>query len=139
MEQTKRCGRCGEDKPADEFSACSSSKDGLQNRCKACHRETEQQRRKKFCRTCGKSKKRVDFHRNANAADGRDTKCKACRNLEVRNRASRTTAHRRQARQERAQFKDELARARTAEQREAEIYEEACARLRANTEAALGL
>lgn len=32
----KRCGKCEELKPHQEFSKCAQSKDGLQRRCKAC-------------------------------------------------------------------------------------------------------
>lgn len=35
---TKICGKCGSEKPASEFHKSAKSKDGLQHRCKGCHR-----------------------------------------------------------------------------------------------------
>lgn len=34
---TKRCRKCGEEKPVTEFYTRKSSKDGYRNECKACH------------------------------------------------------------------------------------------------------
>lgn len=34
----KRCTKCGDDKPLDQFYRKQSAKDGLQSRCKDCHR-----------------------------------------------------------------------------------------------------
>ncbi|MGB3944544.1 MAG: hypothetical protein WBK88_07120 [Methanothrix sp.] len=37
--ETKRCSKCGEEKPVDAFYRNRAAKDGLQNLCKQCHRE----------------------------------------------------------------------------------------------------
>lgn len=39
--ETKRCGKCGETKPQDSFSAHKSMKDGKQNNCKDCRHEMQ--------------------------------------------------------------------------------------------------
>jgi hypothetical protein len=36
---TKRCGKCGEVKPLDDFSRSAESSDGHQRWCRGCHRE----------------------------------------------------------------------------------------------------
>jgi hypothetical protein len=36
---TKRCPRCGETKPLDEFSPSERTKDGLDNYCRPCRKE----------------------------------------------------------------------------------------------------
>jgi len=43
---TKRCRRCGETKPANEFAKSTNSKDGLQSYCKKCSREAAAARHK---------------------------------------------------------------------------------------------
>ena len=40
----KRCYKCGEFKPATEFNADRSRKDGLANRCRTCHNAYDAQR-----------------------------------------------------------------------------------------------
>jgi hypothetical protein len=39
----KRCSRCKEEKDESEFQRNSSAKDGLQDQCRACRRETDRQ------------------------------------------------------------------------------------------------
>lgn len=39
MEQSKRCGKCKQLQPLSEYHKQAKSKDGLQDRCKACKRE----------------------------------------------------------------------------------------------------
>jgi hypothetical protein len=36
----KRCSRCHETKPLDEYNRDSGARDGLNARCRNCHRET---------------------------------------------------------------------------------------------------
>lgn len=45
MLMTKRCGKCGETKTADEFSPDRRRKDGLQSHCKECKKAKEAARR----------------------------------------------------------------------------------------------
>lgn len=42
MEEMKLCSKCGELKVTSEFSKCTSSKDGLQPKCKICAKEYRQ-------------------------------------------------------------------------------------------------
>lgn len=75
----KRCTRCGEFKPHDQFSKRSKSKDGLRVECKSCQKEIRRNDRNKFstfavnykgneCVDCGKhltyqnNKGEYDFH-----------------------------------------------------------------------------
>ena len=41
----KKCSKCGEVKPADEFSNKADSKDGKGSRCKSCRKECNAQRK----------------------------------------------------------------------------------------------
>jgi len=56
---TKRCTKCGEDKPISEFYKRSASKDGLQNHCKPCSNERIARKRvnnREYMRSYMKSK-----------------------------------------------------------------------------------
>lgn len=48
---TKRCSRCGETRPLDEFSVNRATKDGLQAQCKYCNAEHRAKKRVKVNRT----------------------------------------------------------------------------------------
>ena len=48
MTETKRCTKCGETKPLDEFHRNASSKDGRMPRCKACRKEETKDYRKRY-------------------------------------------------------------------------------------------
>lgn len=41
--ETKKCRKCGQEKPVTEFSKCKSSPDGLQYYCKGCYRQRYQE------------------------------------------------------------------------------------------------
>ncbi len=61
--QTKRCSRCGEDKPLGEFYRRNADTDKLSSLCKACTRAAQMYRDKgvKRCSVCGQVKSREDF------------------------------------------------------------------------------
>lgn len=44
MTETKRCTKCGETKPLDEFSRDSSKKDARRSLCRACERQRQMER-----------------------------------------------------------------------------------------------
>ncbi|MGW7330551.1 endonuclease VII domain-containing protein [Streptomyces sp. NPDC054840] len=97
---SKRCARCGEDRPRAAFGIKRSNMDGLQRECRACmadyHRErqiglgrkvrprVEVPEGHKLCLRCGEVKPHAEWHRNATASDGLSTRCKACRAVEGR-------------------------------------------------------
>jgi hypothetical protein len=101
----KRCFKCGEEKNVDCFSRRKSSKDGLQARCKVCHRARSKEeykrdraeilsRRKmryasrpaivrseippKGCRICGEVKSPYSFSTIPGMKDGLDSRCRDC-------------------------------------------------------------
>jgi hypothetical protein len=65
--QTKRCSRCGEDKPLEEFYRCNSRTDSLMSQCKRCLKAAQMDRNKgvKRCSVCGEVKQRDDFWRDS--------------------------------------------------------------------------
>lgn len=100
-EPTKRCSRCGEDKPHGEFYKHSTTSDGLQPRCKQCDRVALSRISKaaaarvehKACTKCGKSKPMSRFSRSRNAPDGHHNHCKDChREYYLRKKARATAA-----------------------------------------------
>lgn len=90
----KRCSRCGERKPAEDFSASSSSRDGLASRCRSCHRLDVAEYRErvrarnrergprrdgvKRCSACDRVRARTDFAANASGTDGLQWRCRRC-------------------------------------------------------------
>ena len=44
----KKCTRCKQSKPVEEFSKCSDKKDGYQNRCKLCAKEAYWEKREEL-------------------------------------------------------------------------------------------
>ncbi|MGW5778363.1 endonuclease domain-containing protein [Streptomyces sp. NPDC003863] len=99
-QESKRCVRCGEEKPRTSFAIKRSNLDGLQRECRDCmseyHRERQISRGRrvrprvevpdghKYCQRCGVIKPHSEWHRNATASDGLSTRCKACRAIEGR-------------------------------------------------------
>lgn len=89
----KTCSKCGEEKPAIEFHADKSKKDGLCSCCKTCNAASgaasRAARKKayadtiipaaKVCPMCDKDKPASEFHSNRARKDGLETYCKACR------------------------------------------------------------
>jgi hypothetical protein len=81
----KRCSRCGESKPLEDFSPANLSKDGHQAYCKPCaaahYREWRVLRRtgEKRCGRCGEVKALDAFYTRNNPAKGRyQAWCKDC-------------------------------------------------------------
>ncbi|GHF49430.1 recombination endonuclease VII [Streptomyces morookaense] len=97
---TKRCTRCGEDKPRECFAIKRTNLDGLQGHCRDCGSDYHRARQMalgrkvrprvdvpeghKLCLRCGETKPHSEWHRNATASDGLSTRCKACRAAEGR-------------------------------------------------------
>ena len=93
-EKQKRCSTCKKVKAVSEFYKCRAKKDGLQGRCKVCHRAGVNACRKKNaarnagraidpshkkrCSGCGEVKAAGDFTRNRTAGDGLSSQCKEC-------------------------------------------------------------
>jgi hypothetical protein len=146
LSKSKRCGACGETKPASDFYLCRGSVDGLQLRCRECQRETNNKPRVrrpfhpspptrpgKVCPECGYMKAFEEYHRDRTRPDGRAARCKSCVNANVRGRPSR---------QERPKVRPSMQR---FERPEAEVIkdaerrtEEAIRRIEANTREVLG-
>lgn len=97
-EQTKRCARCGEDKPRAAFGVRRSSLDGLQRHCREYAAEYHRARQEalgrkvrprgevpeghKYCHRCGEIKPHYEWDRSRTASDALSTRCKACRAVE---------------------------------------------------------
>jgi hypothetical protein len=104
----KKCLRCGEKKPLDEFNKDSSQDDGKCTRCKTCMKyyrdkyraenpehfkkisraSLNRRRKEKYplrepvdgnCSRCGEFREAAEFYRNKNSPTGRDSWCKDCR------------------------------------------------------------
>lgn len=114
---TKRCSKCGEDKPLDDFSRCKSGLYGRYSICKPCKsakstawvkqnrekrnetRSARRERRKaegpdvvvaeKRCRDCGETKPRERFGKDRGARDGLQPRCKACARERARERRAK--------------------------------------------------
>ncbi|WTR53838.1 endonuclease VII domain-containing protein [Streptomyces sp. NBC_00122] len=75
--RTKRCTRCGEEKPHREFAPKRANLDGLQRHCRDCGAESHRKREEAMGRqprpTAGES-----------AVDGLATRCKSCRVVDGR-------------------------------------------------------
>lgn len=91
MTETKRCTRCGQQLPIDEFAIRRASPDGRQNYCRACASEYARQHRprklkaapgvgpgQKWCRRCETIKPLTQFAGNKSARDGHQAHCRAC-------------------------------------------------------------
>ncbi|WP_327251906.1 endonuclease VII domain-containing protein [Streptomyces sp. NBC_01244] len=97
---SKRCVRCGEERPRAAFGIKRSNMDGLQKHCRDCaprghlkalsaeagmvRRRVEVPEGHKLCTRCGEVKPHSGFHRNSSAPDGRNARCKTCRAVEGR-------------------------------------------------------
>lgn len=90
MTIVKRCGRCGEKKPLDEFPPDRNRYDGRQSWCHGCHALYSRDRHRemmteyrsgdfKRCGRCREEKPVEEFHRSAGTRDGRHHWCKSCR------------------------------------------------------------
>ena len=83
---TKRCTKCGQEKPTSEFHVNAAKKDGRCDWCKTCRNKTDRRRphypgdtvRTKTCRKCGQVKPRAAFARDGDRLDQRRSYCKQC-------------------------------------------------------------
>lgn len=78
----KRCSRCGETKPANEFYLKGNTSDGLASHCKFCAQLCSYGRQvtSKRCYGCNMVKPAAEFGRNA-GNNGLSAYCKACEKL----------------------------------------------------------
>jgi len=92
--KTRRCAKCGVEKPLTEYRVCAKSRDGHRKVCKECQKIQKRNwyRRKaargdlyepktdgtKQCSQCRTVKPITEFHVNSYAKDGRASQCKQC-------------------------------------------------------------
>lgn len=87
----KRCSRCGDTKPREQFNRQSAAADGLHRWCKSCIRARQLELNppkgrdrnlarngEKPCLSCGERKPVGEFFKKADAKDGLASRCKAC-------------------------------------------------------------
>lgn len=94
---TKRCPRCKREKPVTEFHKDRSRKDGLNHRCRDCHRAHRREYVKKNaarnpdeivvpsekrCPECGITRPSSEWSRDRTSPDGLRSYCKPCRRAE---------------------------------------------------------
>lgn len=91
--QTKKCSKCDEIKPINEFRKTTSSTDGLSTICKTCvyirtkkhiHRLTSSPKiiiKEKQCRTCKKIKPIDQFNKVSQNKDSHSNHCKSCEKI----------------------------------------------------------
>lgn len=144
LTETKKCTACGETKPITSFWKDAGAKDGVQRRCSVCcraghrrYRETGTTQKRKTCTSCWNAFPLSEFYKDRTKPGGRERCCKACSN--ERRDASLKTQHAR-APERKASYTVEHAPGSKGwaemEKRNAEKYEDACARLRAHREEA---
>ena len=77
----KYCNICGESKSSSEFYKHKNSKDGLQNYCIVCCKQTTKNNRtekSKRCPSCEKIKARNGFYKDKTKSSGLTSWCKVC-------------------------------------------------------------
>jgi hypothetical protein len=80
--ETKRCSRCGYDKPLEMFRRNHLTVDGYTSYCKVCiNMEVEAPAGHKCCKKCGDIKPLREFHKQSANPDGYRNICKLCRSL----------------------------------------------------------
>ena len=77
---TKKCNKCGEDKPLDAFHVQPRGKFGRNGRCKACRSGKRYGRSNdpKACHNCGITKPASEFSSYSAKKDGLSNTCKQC-------------------------------------------------------------
>jgi len=88
MADAKKCTKCGEVKPKEEYFKAKDNKDGLMGGCKECDLKRAKKRQEKVnrecvvekqCSSCGVKKPRNEYHRSSLNKDGLKGECKSCR------------------------------------------------------------
>jgi hypothetical protein len=93
-EDTKKCSKCAVDKPKDKFAKNPTRSDGLDNNCKACHKESynkskEQNKitiEEKKCTKCDTVKNITEFYNRIGSIDGKTSECNDCTKIMYKNR-----------------------------------------------------
>jgi hypothetical protein len=88
----KRCGRCGEVKPASAYARNRASTHGLQSSCKDCVRRIAEERirsgatppSEQVCTACRKPLPACQFHRNSHSSSLLHPACKDCNRRKAR-------------------------------------------------------
>jgi hypothetical protein len=85
---SRRCKKCGAEKPLEDFHRQTGTKDGLRSQCKACQKVTRGPRKvrpatysrptERRCPRCRASKPAAAFYNNAARADGLSIYCRLC-------------------------------------------------------------
>ncbi len=87
---TKRCTRCGVEKPLSAFFKNCTSADGHLSQCKSCQKQVRSAKRvlrlqecttqasEKSCNFCGQVKQPSNFSKDLNMKDGLSNVCKVC-------------------------------------------------------------
>ena len=91
----KRCSKCGEEKPLDDFHKKTGSRDGKESCCKACKSKFYRERytrlkqnpptppSSKVCTKCGIEKSASEFAQTLNSSDGLSTQCRTCKSESI--------------------------------------------------------
>jgi len=91
VEETKRCPRCGEDKPTSDYRKDISIKNGLRRYCRVCEKELAHAYYQahplvgsptiieKFCSRCHIIKPAGEFAKHAKSKDGLNSWCLSCK------------------------------------------------------------
>jgi hypothetical protein len=80
---TKKCYKCGLEKPVLDFTKNRCTKDGYAHICRRCKNTRiiiDPDIKDKVCKNCGLRKPLEEFHKNRGSKDGRVTICKNCFN-----------------------------------------------------------
>ncbi len=87
---TKKCSKCGKDKPLEEFGNSKQSRDGKYSWCLECARANQRRSKErhrndirqevetKVCTVCHEEKPANSFYRSRYSSDGRSSWCRAC-------------------------------------------------------------
>jgi len=82
MAETKKCAKCGEEKPLSEFWKDKHRIDGLCDRCIDCHKKLKSNPkiivREKRCTGCEEIKPIEEFHKSSMSKDNHAYRCKTC-------------------------------------------------------------
>ena len=97
---TKRCNKCGEDKPIEDFGRTTQHQTGRKLRCKSCVNQAERLTyakklvnpnppvASKKCSKCGEEKVASEFYLSPNVKSGLSSQCKECSGIAAKARYS---------------------------------------------------